>query len=370
MFQTKFFAVLLLLLSIFETSASWVQAREVSSKNDYWRRAHNMSTERMFHRSAFVDRMNSVVITGGCSELIDGYFASNGSIIHRGDMTTTRCDHSADLLPNGLVLIAGSPVMLQSPYLTGDDDGCVADLYDPQSTRVKRKVKMSACRFRHTSSIIHTNNSTKILVAGGYDGSSMASGDVFDFTNGTFHPVNNSMPDPREFHTATALPNGHAIIAGGCRNDGDCLDNLVLYNSRLNRFIPLLARFSGQRAFHTATYIPSIESILFVCGTLFDLFDVPTLTFVANGTTLHSRQEHTATLLLDGRVLITGGIENYGLSSCEIYDPLTNKFTQAANMSIGRYWHTATLIPTTGEVLVCGGRNLQGLFNSCEIYTP
>lgn len=72
-------------------------------------------------------------------------------------------------------------------------------------------------------------------------------------------------------------------------------------------------------------------------------------------------------LLLDGRVLITGGIENYGLASCEIYNPLTNKFTQAANMSIGRYWNTATLNPTTGEVLVCGGRNLEDLFNSCEI---
>ena len=374
MLQANFFVVLLVLIYVSEGSTFWIQSTKSSPTRDYWRRAHNMSTDRMLHRSTFIDGMNMTIITGGCSALIDAFFASNGSITHRGDMTTTRCDHSADLLPNGLVLIAGCPVAFKSPHLTrggGDDDnGCVADLYDPQLGTIKRKVKMVVCRFRHTSSIIHTNHSTKVLLAGGNDGSIIASGEVFDTKNGTFHSVNNSMPEPRAYHTSTALPDGHVIIAGGCRNDGDCLDSLVLYNSRVNRFFPLSAHFSGQRAFHTATYIPSIESILFVCGTVFDLFDIPTLTFVANGSTLQPRQEHTATLLLDGRVLITGGIENYGLASCEIYDPLTNQFTAAANMSIGRYWHTATLIQTTGEVLVCGGRNLQGLFNSCEIYSP
>ena len=336
---------------------------------DYWRRARNMTSERMLHRSTFINGMNLVLITGGSPHRsIDTFFASNGSIIHQGDMTTTRYDHSADLLPDGLLLIAGSTVIFNNPHLTRD--GCMADLYDPRLGIVKRTVKMSACRFRHTSSMIQIGRSTKVLLAGGYDGSWLASGDVFDVTNGTFHPVNNSMTEPREFHTATALPNGHVIIAGGCRNDGDCLDTLILYNSRLNRFIPLLPRMSAKRAFHTATYIPSIETILFVSSGTFDLFDVPTLSFISNGTTLQDRQDHTATLLLDGRVLFTGGSHGYGMTSCEIYNPITNTFTKAANMSVGRYWHTATLLSGTGAVLVCGGRNLDGLFNSCELYSP
>jgi hypothetical protein len=148
------------------------------------------------------------------------------------------------------------------------------------------------------------------------------------------------------------------------------MDTLILYNSRLNRFIPLSPRLSAERAFHTATYIPSIEAILFVSSGTFDLFDIPTLTFIGNGTTLQDRQDHTATLLLDGRILFTGGSHNYGMTSCEIYNPLTNTFTQAANMSIGRYWHTATLLPETGKVLVCGGQNLQGSFKSRELYSP
>lgn len=139
-----------------------------------------MSTERMLHRSVFIDGMNMIIITGGCSALIDAFFASNSSIIHRGDMTTTRCDHSADLLTDRLVLIAGCPVAFNSPHLTRDDSGCVADLYDPQSGTVKRKAKMIVCRLRHTSSIFHTNHSTKVLLTGGNAGSIIASGEVFD----------------------------------------------------------------------------------------------------------------------------------------------------------------------------------------------
>jgi hypothetical protein len=227
---------------------------------------------------------------------------------------------------------------------------------------------MIECRWGHSSSIIQTNHSTKILLAGG--NGVLASGEVYDAQSETFYPVNNSMPYPREYHTATVLPSGHVIIAGGCLDDGTCLDDMILYNSTLNRFIPLSVHLSGPRVPHTATYIPSIESILFVGDRIFELFDVPTLSFVAIGTTLQNRQYHAATLLRDGRVLITGGFENDGLTSCEIYDPLTHKFIQAANMSTGRYWHTATLIPTTGEVLVCGGQNWEDLFNSCELYTP
>ncbi len=371
MLQACFFAVLFVLLPMSEASTSLIHPKELSSMNDYWRRARNMTSERMSHTSTFINGINIVLITGGSDfPSIDAFFASNGSIIHQGDMTITRYDHSADLLPNGLLLIAGSGVVFNTPHFTRDGDVCLADLYDPRSGIVNRTVKTSVCRFRHTSSMIHIHNSTKVLLAGGVEEGWLASGDVFHVTTGTFHPVNNSMTEPRVFHTATVLPNGHVIIAGGCRKEADCLDTLILYNSRLNRFIPLSARMSAKRAFHTATYIPSIEAILFVSSGTFDLFDVSTLTFVGNGTTLQDRQDHTATLLLDGRVLFTGGSHDYGLTSCEIYNPLTNIFTQAANMSAGRYWHTATLLPRTGEVLVCGGRNLQGLFNSCELYSP
>jgi hypothetical protein len=158
-----------------------------------------MTSARMLHTSTFINGMNIILITDDCSSSRDAFFTSNGSIIHQGDMTYTSCDQSANLLPNGLLLIAGCPISINTGHPTRDDNGFVADLYDSRSGKVKRKVEMSACRMRHTSSMIRTNNSTKVLLAGGYDGSWLVSGDVFDVRNGTFYPVNNSMTEPREF---------------------------------------------------------------------------------------------------------------------------------------------------------------------------
>jgi hypothetical protein len=60
----------------------------------------------------------------------------------------------------------------------------------------------------------------------------------------------------------------------------------------------------------------------------------------------------TATLLRDGRVLVTGG--NGGFTASELYDPGTGRWTATGSMAQGRIGHTATLLPD-GMVLVTGG---------------
>lgn len=68
---------------------------------------------------------------------------------------------------------------------------------------------------------------------------------------------------------------------------------------------------------------------------------------------LSNRAFHTATLLTDGRVLVTGGASDgaHFLSSAEVYHPSSNTWTPAASMQSPRWRHTAVLLPT-GEVLV------------------
>lgn len=79
-----------------------------------------------------------------------------------------------------------------------------------------------------------------------------------------------------------------------------------------------------------------------------------------------SRYGHTATLLSTGKILITGGndIDQF-LTSCEIFDPTSNKWSSAANMSTPRYQHTATLL-TSGKVLVSGSQGIP----LGEVYDP
>ena len=82
------------------------------------------------------------------------------------------------------------------------------------------------------------------------------------------------------------------------------------------------------------------------------------------------RAAHTATLLNSGKVLIAGGFvgDGGGLSSVELFDPLTKAFTSAEKMSVARAGHTATLLPN-GKVLIAGGYNGDYL-DTAEIYDP
>jgi Kelch motif len=94
--------------------------------------------------------------------------------------------------------------------------------------------------------------------------------------------------------------------------------------------------------------------------------------FIATGSMVHPRLSHTATLLNDGRVLITGGFTypagNEPLRQAELYDPATGTFSPTGSMSIARSWATATLLPD-GRVLIAGGYESRDLATA-EIYDP
>jgi hypothetical protein len=162
-------------------------------------------------------------------------------------------------------------------------------------------------------------NYGKVLIAG--QGSQIA--ELYDPTTGTF-TATGSMIAPRLGQTATLLQNGHVLIAGG--------------------------------------EMASAE-----------LFNPSTGTFTATGSMMVSRTGQTATLLNDGRVLIAGGVQDFGagtlpiplgpgVASAEIYDPVSGTFTRTGSMSEGRSGHTATLL-VDGTVLVTGPDNTAELFS-------
>ena len=83
-----------------------------------------------------------------------------------------------------------------------------------------------------------------------------------------------------------------------------------------------------------------------------------------------AREQHTATLLADGRVLIVGGATSAGPSgptaTAEVYDPSTGSFSVTGSMAAARSFHTATLLPS-GKVLVAGGGDEN---STAEVYDP
>ena len=130
------------------------------------------------------------------------------------------------------------------------------------------------------------------------------------------------------------------------------------------------------RAFHTATLL-SNGNVLITGGrnsssslASAELYSPTDHTFSATGSLSVPRYNHSATVLADGRVLIIGGVSfSTTLASAEIYDPAGNSTTATGSLLAARSDHTATLL-SSGKVLVVGGRNLTAYPTTAELWDP
>jgi hypothetical protein len=101
-----------------------------------------------------------------------------------------------------------------------------------------------------------------------------------------------------------------------------------------------------------------------------ELYDRATASWSNTGSLATSRRDHTATVLGDGLVLVAGGfnLADGELQSAEVYDPGIGTWTETAPMTVGRSSHTATYLPSLGWVLVAGGSDSTGVTATAEIY--
>jgi hypothetical protein len=103
-----------------------------------------------------------------------------------------------------------------------------------------------------------------------------------------------------------------------------------------------------------------------------ELYDPATGTWTATGSLTTAREDHTATLLPNGQVLVAGGIStgNAETSNAELYNPATGTWTATGSLSQARGGHTATLL-LNGGVLVVGGIDPNdSALASVELFTP
>ena len=241
-------------------------------------------------------------------------------------------------------------------------------------------LRMNAQRAAHTATLLSDG---KVLIAGGFreEGTTeiaIASAEIYDPEMNAF-TWTGDMNEARSGHTATLLPNGEVFISGGW-GVSNRTSTAEIYDPQTGKFRDA-AIMAAPRAGMTATLLKNGQ--IFIAGgesanntpqLIAEIYDPATNTFKQNGRLNHGRSAHTATFLNNGNVLFIGGNSSNGkvLASAEIYNPTTGISTLTGSLNAVRYKHAAVLL-LDGKVLVIGGSNQddwRGKYTSAEIYDP
>lgn len=338
-------------------------------------------TVARFNQSATPLENGVVLVAGGdvctpfCSTLATSelYNPSTQTFSATGGLNGARNSHTATLLKNGMVLIAGGAL--------GGFSLATAELYDPATGTFTATGNLNVPRHYHTATLL---NDGTVLIAGGLSRvgrnalTKVPCAEVYDPAAKSFK-LTGCLGTPRDEHTATLLKNGKVLIAGGKANPpGGYLASAELYDPATRTFIP--TGTMGKASYlHTATLLKN--GMVLIAGGVdpgdgpgaiadTELYNPDSGTFVATGKLQTARYRPTALLLNSGAVLVTGGADEKGyLSSAELYNPITQTFTVTGGLKVARLGHRLALLKD-GTVLVVGGQGEGGTLASAELYDP
>lgn len=243
--------------------------------------------------------------------------------------------------------------------------------------------EMTVGRGNHTATSIGDG---RVLVVGGFGTGLIAldSAELYDPSSNTFSPTG-SMTSARTNDLAIGLLDGRVLVVGGMSQPSANLDSAEVYDPRTGAFRPTGSMPALRGLGYTATLLAD-GRVLVTGGKVTaplasaELYDPASGTFSPTGSMATARSEHAAVLLADGRVLVTGGQgeppagDPTALPSAELYDPISGTFSPTGGMTTARAEHSSTLL-ADGRVLVAGG--LQTLIvgegipmASAELYDP
>ena len=303
---------------------------------------------------------------GSCTQVLESverFEPATGRWRRTAPLAVARGEHTLTLLEDGSVLAVGG-------HGPGDESVLsMTDVYDPVGETWVPAHPLRQARFAHTATRLGGPGCAggqrapwcgHVLVAGGVRAElgrpALAGAEQFDPATGRWSDVAD-MATARTDHTATLLPSGEVLVAGGLtRAVGSARPAGAMPVAPGSGSIPDRSPGAGASAEifdpTTGRWPPSTGA-----SATAEILDPVTGRWRPTGSMAVARFSHTATLMADGRVLVVGGIrsgDDGPLASAEVYDPATGTWSPAGIPGTGRSGHVAVAL-SGGRVLVAGG---------------
>ncbi len=311
------------------------------------------------------------------TNLVEAFNPATRSFQSVGILKVPRWQDGSSVLLDGRILIVGGRTNPATSTITA-----AAEIFDPIAGSSTVINNLNQARFYPKAITLQDG---RVLIAGGTGTTPVPPlpAELFDpvtglFTTGSTMRV--SRPFSADNANATVLHDGRVLFFGGSTPASQTSE---IFNPATGTF-DWTGTMLAQRAFATGTLLPDGRvviiggsSILPVSGfpSQVEVFDPATGTFSALGSIIQPRRNHSATLLPDGKILITGGWlptttgPMVSTASVEIFDPATGISEQVGNLATRRADHRAAAL-ATGQILVTGGRTDTPFLRSAEIFDP
>jgi DNA-binding CsgD family transcriptional regulator len=294
-----------------------------------WEAAASMVDPRWDASATLVDDGSVIVMGGldtdtgiGCLRSVERYDPASNRWKDEAFMPDGRCSHSATLLDDGRILVAGGYFERPEDYRDPLPVTAAASIYDPETDGWTEVDPMSTARRNHRATLLDNG---RVLVVGGLttEGDPIATAEIFNPAQGGWSSTG-SMSDPRPGMVFAELADGRVLVAGGQ---------------------------GGQRG---TTALATAEVYDPASGTWDPVDDMR-----------DARADASAMLLGNGKVLVFGGIIGNGLeeddvtASAELFDASTEEWSATGSRSVASY-HALAARLDNGDVLAVGGATLVG----------
>lgn len=326
-----------------------------------WSAAGSMSFRRARHTATLLN--DGRVLVAGNDGTADLFTAGTNSFGSTSTMIARRdCCFTATLLGTGRVLVTGGGAF---------DALAAAEIWDPRTESWSAAASMHTARHDHTATLLVDG---RVLVAGGSTdnmGTGTATAEIYDPIQDAWTETS-SMLHARLDHTATLVSGGQVLVAGGANISNGGLPTAELYDPVSGTW-SVTGSLITSRWGHAASLLNDGRVLIAggCCGpselTSSEIYDPGTATWSATSSTATPRgQGFTLVRLGDGTVLIAGA----GRSSVERYDPSTGLWNMTGSMGTNPNYPAATRL-ADGSVLVTGGYTWEGEYlSTAEVYKP